>query len=423
MTRFFYSLVLYALLPVVVLRLLWRSRRAPAYRRRWPERFGFVPPLTGSRVIWVHSVSVGETLAAVPMVRRLLADFPDHQLVVTTMTPTGSECVRAAFGDRVYHVYAPYDLPDAVRRFLDRVNPELMVVMETELWPNCIAICDRRDIPVIVANARLSARSAAGYRRFAPLVRPMLKGLSQVAAQTVDDGQRFIDLGLERSQLAVTGNIKFDLTISPGQRRRASELSARWRGPDERPVLLAASTHRGEDEIVLDAFEQLLEHFPSLLLVLVPRHPERFGEVWELIRGRGLSAIRRSDGQVPAASDQVVLGDTMGELALFCGACDIVFVGGSLVPVGGHNLIEPAAWGVPVLSGPELFNFTEVARLLTEADALAICRTAPELSREVGQLLADDERRRERGRRALGVAEANRGAMERLLTLIGQRVR
>lgn len=419
--RLIYTILFYALLPLVALRLLWRARRAPAYVRRWGERLGLGPSLPGAQpVIWIHAVSVGETLAALPLIRALQRDYPDTRLVVTTMTPTGSERVRAAFGDSVHHVYAPYDLPRAVHRYLDRVHPDLAVIMETELWPNTLHGCARRDIPVVLANARLSARSAAGYRRLAPLTRRMLMDLTAVAAQTRDDGERFVSLGLPSDRLAVTGNIKFDLEIDEVRRQRALLLSQQWRGASGRAIWLVASTHRGEDAIVLDAFDRILMQHPDTLLVLVPRHPERFGEVAELVSSRGYRLTRRSLGVTPAPDCQVLLGDTMGELADFFGACDLAFVAGSLVEVGGHNLIEPAAWGVPVLSGPSLFNFAEVARLLNEAGGLEICRDSDAIAATVTRLLTDGDERRSMGERARAVAEANRGAMERLLDVIAR---
>lgn len=425
LARFFYTAFLYLIMPLVLLRLLWRARRAPAYGRRWQERFGFVSPIPRQRrVIWVHSVSVGETLAAVPMIRRLQQTYPEALLAVTTMTPTGSERVVAAFGDTVYHVYAPYDLPDAVSRFVRRVHPDLLIIMETELWPNTINSCARRGIPVVLANARLSEKSRNGYRRFISLVAPMLAQLTTVAAQTGTDAERFLSLGVKPDQLQVTGNIKFDLELGENQRNEAEVLGAQWRGRSQwrdgggRPVWLAASTHRGEDEIILDALADVVQIYPDLLLVLVPRHPERFDEVAELCRKRGHATVRRSAAVVPASTDQILLGDTMGELALFFGACDLAFVGGSLVPVGGHNLIEPATWGVPVLSGSSLFNFSEVAGLLRSVKGLEICDSAAEIAACVKNLLDDGERRRAMGNAARAVADANRGAMDRLLGLV-----
>ncbi|TNE84076.1 MAG: 3-deoxy-D-manno-octulosonic acid transferase [Gammaproteobacteria bacterium] len=419
MARLAYSLFFYLMTPLILLRLVWRSRRAPDYRKRWGERFGFVPRIDeGQQVVWVHSVSVGETLAAVPMIRELQRCYPKALLVITTMTPTGSARVRAIFGDSVYHVYAPYDLPCVLRRFLRRVHPDLLVIMETELWPNLIHHCRRRHVPMVVANGRLSEKSANGYRRFSALTGPMLQAVDAIAAQHRDDGARFLSLGLPEDRLIITGNIKFDLDLDTALKEKAFELRTQWQGEGARPVLLVASTHRGEDEVVLQAFQRLLGDFPSLLLVLVPRHPERFDEVAQLCAGRRLKVVRRSSGDVPAPGDQVLLGDTMGELLLFFGACDIAFVGGSLVPVGGHNLIEPAAWQVPVLSGPHLFNFAEASRLLLDAGGMAICEDAESLAQKVTELLSAPEAAAAMGAAAKSVAESNRGALARLLAVI-----
>lgn len=414
--RLLYSLLLYLLLPAILVRLCWRALRAPAYARRWGERFGRAPPLSGP-MIWVHSVSVGETLAALPLIRRLQAGAPGVRLLVTTTTPTGSALVQAELGGGVAHCYAPYDFPHAVRRFLDRVRPALLIVMETELWPNLLHGCARRGIPVVLANARLSARSAAGYARVPALTRPMLATLSRVAAQTTEDGERLVALGLAPEKLQVTGNIKFDLALDAGLEARARRLRAEWRG-GTRPIWLAASTHEGEDEPVLAAHRRLLAAQPSALLVLVPRHPERFDRVHALCRRQGLRTLRRSAGQPLAADTQVLLGDTMGELLAFCGAADLVFVGGSLVPVGGHNLIEPAAWGKPVLSGAHTFNFAAAAALLEAGGGLRVCADGAALTEAVVELSGQSERRAAMGEAARAVAEANRGALARLEAVI-----
>ncbi|OUS14134.1 3-deoxy-D-manno-octulosonic acid transferase [Gammaproteobacteria bacterium 53_120_T64] len=428
MARLLYTLLIYLCLPLILLRLLWRGRRAPAYRRRWGERFGFVARLDASRqVIWLHSVSVGETIAAAPLARRLQTQYPEATVLVTTMTPTGSAQVGKLFGASVEHCYAPYDMPDAIARFLNRVQPAILVIMETELWPNLIHACHRRSIPVVLANARLSAKSAAGYAKVAQLARPMLAQLAVVGAQTKADGERFLQLGVVREALTVTGNIKFDLQLDESLRQQAAALKTQWQGANGRPVWLVASTHRGEDEVILDAFSRVLAHHPDTLLVLVPRHPERFDEVAGHCSEAGYTFRRRSERQgngarAITAETQIVLGDTMGELLSFCGASDITFVGGSLVAVGGHNLIEPAAWGVPVLSGPHLFNFTEVARLLSEAGGLALCATARELAEQVVNLLADAECYRQMSSAALAVTEANRGALDRLTALLASQI-
>jgi len=324
MARAIYSLLFYLLTPLILLRLLWRGRKAPDYRRRWSERFGFVPVVdAGRQVIWVHSVSVGETLAAVPMIKQLQARHPEALLAVTTMTPTGSARVKAVFGSSIYHVYAPYDLPDVLHRFLNRIHPDVLVIMETELWPNLVHSCRGRNIPVVVANARLSEKSAKGYQTFSRLTLPMLQRINCIAAQHQDDGARFLELGLSERQLVVTGNIKFDLSLDDEIKTKAQVLKAQWQGDSKRPIWLVASTHRGEDEIILDSFEQIRLSFPELLLVLVPRHPERFDEVFQHCSRRGLHVVRRSTGASPSLGDQVLLGDTMGELLLFFGACDI----------------------------------------------------------------------------------------------------
>lgn len=423
--RILYSLAFYLLIPFVLLRLCWRAIKAPAYARRWAERFGFFAGGMeselrdgGKPVIWVHAVSVGETLAALPMIKALQARHPEARLVVTTITPTGSERVRASLGDSVFHVYAPYDLPDCVSRFLNRVKPRVLVVMETELWPNIIAGCHRRAIPVVLANARLSAKSARGYQRFAVLAGPMVRRLSCVAAQHDDDARRFYDLGLARNQCEVTGSIKFDLNLSAALREQARALKVQWSDQGRRPVCIAASTHQGEDEQVLEAFAIARRQQPELRLVLVPRHPERFDRVAAICRQAGYTVARRSRGDSIGTDTDIVLGDTMGELLLMLGASDFAYIGGSLVPTGGHNMIEAAAWGIPVLTGPHLFNFAEASRLLTGAGGMAIVGSEAELGEAMAGLAGDKEGRLAKGRAALQVAEANRGALERLLAII-----
>ena len=418
MSRIIYSAIFYLLTPIILLRLLYRGLKAPAYKKRWAERFGFpVYAESTADFIWLHAVSVGETLAAVPLVKTLQEKYPQHRLMVTCMTPTGSERIKAAFGDSVDHSYMPYDTPDAVARFLNRLKPKMLIIMETELWPNTIAACQSRDIPVILANGRLSARSAAAYQSISSLVQPMLSGISAVAAQHKDDGDRFIRLGLPPSALEVTGNIKFDLSLDRDVQDRAAVLSEQWHCGNNRPVFLAASTHRGEDEIILQSFGQIKQQIDNALLVLVPRHPERFNQVGELCTSAGFTLARRSAGDKVEAAD-VLLGDTMGELMVFFGACDVAFVGGSLVATGGHNMIEPAAWGVPVLTGPHLFNFTEASQLLLAADGMLVCNDAAELAEQCISLMGNKGRRQEVGNAARLVAEANRGALDKLMSVI-----
>jgi len=418
--RALYSTILYALAPGVFLRLAWRSLRAPDYRRRWAERLGFygerAPRASGC--LWVHAVSVGEVQAAVPLVHALLERYPDSPLLVTTTTPTGSARVRALFGERVLHVYAPYDLPGAVDRFLGRFAPRLAVIMETEIWPNLFAACRAREVPVVVANARLSARSAAGYARLGRLTRATLDDIAVLAAQGTRDAERFRALGMDPQRLRVTGSIKFELRL-PASLREQAEVLRGMLGRD-RPVWIAASTHEGEDEQVLDAHGALIRALPDALLVLVPRHPERFGRVAALCRRRGFDTVTRSEGESCDRGTQVYVGDTLGELPLMYAACDAAFVGGSLVPVGGHNLLEPAALGLPILIGPHVFNFQEITEMLVEVGAARQVGDSAGLAGALEALLRDANAREGMGEKGRRLVEANRGALERLVGVIAE---
>jgi 3-deoxy-D-manno-octulosonic-acid transferase len=419
MNRSLYTLLFHLGLPLVAGRLAWRAWRAPAYSRRIGERFALGLPTLRPGGIWLHAVSVGESIAAAPLVRELLARYPQLPITISCMTPTGSERIQALFGgpeyaDRVQHCYLPYDLPWAAARFLDRVQPRLAVIMETELWPNHIHQCARRGIPVALANARLSERSARGYARFAKLTAPMLAELSLVAVQTAAEAERFRSLGARPECVEVTGSIKFDLRIDPELLDRAAALRGQWQA-ESRPVWIAASTHAGEDEIVLAAHRQLLKLNPDALLILVPRHPERFGSVFELCQRQGFSTQRRSSGAPLAAGDQVLLGDTMGELLFLYALADLAFVGGSLVANGGHNLLEPAALGKPVLSGPHLFNFLEIAAQLREAGALREVADADDLAQQIEQLWRAPEATQAMREAGLAVMQRNQGALARLL--------
>lgn len=414
MNRLLYTLLLHLALPLIALRLALRARKAPAYARRINERFSLGLPTMQPGGIWVHAVSVGESIAAAPMIRALQSHYPELPITVTCMTPTGSERIQAMFGNSVQHCYLPYDLPWAAARFLDRVQPCLAVVMETELWPNHIHQCAKRGIPVALANARLSERSARGYARFAKLTAPMLAELSLIAVQTQAEAQRFLTLGARPECVEVTGSIKFDLKIDAELLQRAVELRRQWQA-EQRPVWIAASTHAGEDEIVLTAHRQLLATWPDALLILVPRHPERFNSVHELCVSEGLKTCRRSMGEAVQASDQVLLGDTMGELLFLYALADIAFVGGSLVANGGHNLLEPAALGKTVLSGPHLFNFLEIAAQLRDAGALSEVENAAQLADKVATLLNEPSEMQSMSQAGLSVLKANQGALERLL--------
>jgi 3-deoxy-D-manno-octulosonic-acid transferase len=416
MNRTLYTVLFHLGLPVVALRLWLRARKAPAYRQRIGERFALNLPPMQPGGIWVHAVSVGESIAAAPMIRALLVRYPQLPITVTCMTPTGSERIKAMFASepRIQHCYLPYDLPWAAGRFLDRVRPVLGIIMETELWPNHINQCARRGIPVVLANARLSERSARGYGKFAGLTRPMLAQMSLIAVQTEAEAQRFRDLGARPECVAVTGSIKFDLSINPQLLQDAAQLREQWQAK-QRPIWIAASTHGGEDESVLSAHRQLLASHPDTLLILVPRHPERFNSVHDLCVQQGFATVRRSAKQPVSPEISVLLGDTMGELLFLYALADIAFVGGSLVPNGGHNLLEPAALAKPVLSGPHLFNFLEIAALLRNAHALTEITDAASLSAAVQRLLDQPQLARSMADAGLQVMKANQGALQRLL--------
>jgi len=411
-----YSLLLYLLLPIALLRLLWRGRRAPAYRRRWGERLGFYGNRPMAAGLWIHAVSVGETQAAAPLIKHFLDQHPDLGVMVTTTTPTGSERLRALFEDRVRHVYVPYDLPLILSRFLDRVRPRLVLVMETEIWPNLLRVCAGRGIPVILGNARLSAASARGYARLGAFARETFARLSLVAAQAEADAQRFIELGVPAERVRVTGSIKFDLRQPASLEDKAEAMRRLW-GSD-RPVWVAGSTHEGEEEPLLAAHRRIREALPQALLVLVPRHPERFDRVAALAARQGMPAVRRSSGVVCGPKEAVFLGDTMGELPVLIAAADAAFIGGSLVPVGGHNLLEAAAVGVPVAIGPHAFNFAAITRLLVEEGAAVQVADAEALIPVMIDWLSDAATRARIGEQGRQVVARNRGALERLLALV-----
>jgi 3-deoxy-D-manno-octulosonic-acid transferase len=416
--RLVYSGLFILLLPLIVLRLLLRSRRAPAYRQRLGERLGFFRLPEDSRpLLWVHAVSLGETLAARPLIERMLDALPEYRVLVTTTTPTGSAQVERLFGDRVLHVYAPWDTPGALRRFLRRARPELLVLMETELWPNMLHHCRRVGCQVVLANARLSQRSAAGYARLPNTTANMLRAIDWLAAQGVADAERFARLGMDPARMAVSGSIKFDVQLSDALRAQAAALRSEW-ALDQRLVLVFASTHAGEDEIALEAFGELRKECSDALLLLVPRHPERFESVYTLCEASGWRVARRSTDTAVDGSVDVLLVDTLGELLLLFGIADIAVIGGSFVDNGGHNPLEASVWGVPVLAGPSMFNFSEVAARLQAVDALELSQDADALAATLGRLGADAGERQRRGAAALEVMSANRGALDALFAAI-----
>lgn len=416
--RIVYSLILYLLTPFALLRLVWRGLRARGYWRRWGERFGFVPVNRGAAPIWVHAVSVGEVQAAAPLLRALLKRYPQVPLLVTTTTPTGSEQLHSLFEGSIQHVYMAYDLPDAVARFLNRTRPRLALVMETEIWPNLYRACARRGIPVLLVNARLSARSAAGYGRLRGLTATTLECLHGIAAQSRADADRLIGLGAPPERVRVTGSIKFDMKVPASLTEQAAVLRRDW--GLQRPVWIAASTHESEDEMALDAHRGVRERFPDALLVLVPRHPERFARVAALCRDQGWQTVLRSSGEPTPADAEVFVGDSMGELLLFFGAADVAFIGGSLIPHGGHNPLEASAQRVPVLFGPHMFNFEQIATLLLEAGAAREVGDSGQLADSVAHWLADPAARITAGERGAAVVEANKGARNAVLAMVAE---
>jgi 3-deoxy-D-manno-octulosonic-acid transferase len=417
MSRQLYTVIYCCLVPLILLRLLFRSIKAPAYRQRMLERFGYFPaPDSARQNIWIHAVSVGEAIAARPLLNRLRQDYPGMQLVVTTTTPTGSETVRQLYGDSVFHVYSPYETPGALARFMGKIRPRMLVIMETELWPNMIHACHEKNIPVLLANGRLSEKSMKGYQRFGGLTSSMLKQLSAVAAQYQTDGDRYLQLGLPENKLVVTGTIKFDLDISAEQRSLAELFREQWHagGPDTVRVLLAASTHPGEDEMLLRLFSKLQSSKPETVLVLVPRHPERFEEVYSLVQEAGFSVMRRSENRHADAGTKVVVVDSMGEMLSCFGAADVCFVGGSMIQHGGHNLMEPAAWGRAIVTGDSLYNFSEVSRLMQQDNCLKIVSDEEGLFQALQYLLEDDVAARQYGEKAFAFYQDHRGAVGRL---------
>ncbi len=411
--RVLYTALFRLLTPLVVVHQLWRSWHEPGYRGRVHERWGY-GAVVRSPCLWVHAVSVGEVQAAVPLVRALLQDWPTWQVLVTTTTSTGAARVNELFGAAVEHRYLPLDLPGAARRFLKRAQPRLCVVMETELWPNLLSGCAARSIPVLIASARLSVRSMRAYRRLRGVFREVLGGGAvRVLAQTTADAARYLELGVPASQVSLMGNLKFDLAVPADVRAGGRACRDLW--GHSRPVWVAGSTHEGEEQVLLAAHQRLLRHQPEALLVLVPRHPARFAAAAAHVERSGLSSVRRSRGGTVLPTTAVLLADTLGELLTLYAAADVAFVGGSLVPVGGHNLLEPAALGLPVLSGRAVFNAPEIAAALAAAGALTLVDTADELAGALAGLFTQTERRVAQGVQAAAVVAANRGALTRLL--------
>ena len=417
MFHFVYSQLIRLLLPWVLVRFWWLGRKAPDLRRNLGQRLGLVPRYSGP-VIWVHTASVGEVIAAGPMVRRLLSRELEARVLVTVMTDTGLAQARKMFGQAVDYAYVPLDTPGSVRRFLTRVKPRIAVILETEIWPNIIDQCQRRSVPLFLVNARLSERSARGYERVRGLARPIMQKITWIAAQAEKDAERFRRIGVAPQSVEVTGSVKFDVDITDQVRAAASDCR---QALGDRPIWVAGSTHSGEGEQLLEAHRVVLQRDPNALLVIVPRHPDRFDSVAEMAGEAGFVVARRSLEQSPVGA-QVYLGDTMGELMMLYGAGDIAFVGGSLIERGGHNPLEPAAWGIPVLSGPHVFNFETVYEHLRAGDGVFMVQNSDELGRTVSRLMADRHECKASGERALAVVNRNRGALDKVVEGIVERL-
>jgi 3-deoxy-D-manno-octulosonic-acid transferase len=414
--RIVYVLLTYLIVPVVIAMEAWKALWNADYRGRLGQRLGFVERQPRPGTVWVHAVSVGEVQAAAALVRALLAHDPGLPIVVTTVTPTGAQRAQALFKGSVRHCYLPYDIPGAVTRFLDRIRPQVAIILETEIWPTLYHSLGQRGIPLVLASARLSMRSVGRYRRLSSLFVETLSHGILIGAQTPADAERFRAIGAPADRVQVTGNIKYDLQIPRASIEAGHQFRARC--GTSRFVWIAGSTHEGEEEAALDAHAQLRERHPGALLILVPRHPQRFDAVRALLRKRGARYVQRSSGLVPDAEHAVFLVDTLGELQVFYAASDVAFVGGSLVPVGGHNLLEPAVLGLPMLSGPHTHNAQDIAEVLEQCGALGIVRGAAELAQRLFDYSEAPERARADGERGRQVVELSRGAVDRLVAMV-----
>lgn len=416
--RVLYSCLFYLLIPFILVRLIWRSIKAPAYRHRWGERFAFYNRKFARNVIWFHAVSVGEAESLFPLVRKIQQQHPDAKLLITTTTPTGSARVKAVMQESVEHVYLPYDIPCAVSRFMQSFKPRIAVIMETEIWPNLFACCGRNEVPLYIINARLSENSAGGYQKIPALIFPALAQVKLIATQTQDDAQRFVAIGAKTEAVRTLGNIKFDVEVSidiigQGLRLKADLFGGRF-------VWLIASTHTDEEAIFLEIYKEIKQKIPELLLVIVPRHPERFGEVKKLCEQHQLAVVMRTSGEACHQLVDVYLADTMGELKMLYAASDATFVGGSMVPVGGHNILEALAVGTPVLFGPYMANFKEIAQGVLRHEAAKQCQDKNEIISAIVELHADAAYRRSIVEKGKAFVRENQGAIVKIIDILNQ---
>ncbi len=412
-----YSLATAILTPVVLIRLLMRGVKTRAYLQRWHERFGwFNNPRFKGKSIWVHAVSVGEVNAAIPLIKALMKQYQNHDFVLTTITPTGSDRVQQIFGDQVFHVYLPYDLPGAVKRFLRKTKPDLAVIMETEIWPNLFRFCKKQNIPIVVANARLSEVSMKGYRWVESLAAQAFNNTHFVAAQTMKDAKRMVRLGCEPKRIFVVGSLKFDIIIDEEIIKKGEEIRAHY--STDRLIWVAASTHL-EDEIeILDAYAVLKQRHPGLMLVIVPRHPERFQSTTQACRNKGFQTQIRSEDGLSGLDTDVFVVDTMGEMLEFYASSDIAFVGGSISDIGGHNVLEAAVFSLPVLVGPNTYNFEEITQLLNDCGGSYLVHDANDIISRMEALMQNPELRGKMGQAAYTLVQKHRGAVNTTMQMI-----
>lgn len=414
--RYLYTIIFSLLLPFILLRLWIKNRKHPTALKFWHERLGIGLRPVPQGGVWIHAVSVGESIAAIPLIKGLQQRYPNIPIIVTGETVSGAERIRAGLGNNIAQLYSPYDIPLIVRKFFNTLKPRLLILMETELWPNLLAECRKNKVPVIVANARLSEKSARGYRRILPVTQAMLSGINFVIAQAQADADRFIDLGLSRDHIYITGSIKFDLEFPLDLSDRAKQLRELW-GKD-RPIWIAASTHEGEEAQILDAFTLVRKKLTDVLLVSVPRHIDRVPHLENLYQSRGYTTIKRSEDKPCTNNTDIFIGDTMGELLTFYAAADVAFVGGSLVERGGQNPLEPAAVGVPILTGPYTFNFALITDQLKQRGVEIQVNNSQELAEQVIALLSDSEKRQEMGSNSKKFVEENKGTVIKHLQFI-----
>lgn len=414
--RLLYTLLFHLLVPIILLRLYWRGFKAPEYRRRWTERLGLYQKTYPDNVIWIHAVSVGEAEAVFPLIKRLQKQYPADNFLITTTTPTGSARVQAVLADTVNHVYLPYDLPVVICRFLNVFKPKIAIIMEKEIWPNLYAQCAKNNIPLMIINARLSANSAKGYKKIPGLIKPALSHIACIATQTSEDAQRFIEIGASKEITRRIGNLKFDLAVDEKSVQKAKQIKQTVFL--EHFVWIVASTHDAEEQIFFEIYPQLKQQIPELLLMVVPRHPERFNTVKQLAEKMQLKTCMRSSGTACTKETDVYIADTMGELKCLYGAADICFVGGSMVPVGGHNILEPAVMHVPILFGPYMVNFKEIAKNVLDLGAAIQCADKQALIDTVMHLYKDEQYRSNITAKANLFVKNNQGAAERMAVLI-----